>query len=142
MPVGESESFKLWLLPSISSFQVYSLKNVTAVFLIGTPAGEGYNVWVLPLVLGELDTYKGLVSQSFLHFPQTASSLMGVSGSAETCLTDLCVLFLLLLLSQVADWTGATYQDKRYTSKCSTDCPDQGLGRIVTFSSNLQPKAF
>ena len=107
------------------------------MLLTETLAGNSYNVWVLPVVTGELGTWQ----RHREPVSQTASSRTGASGSAETCLIDLRALSS-LVASQVADWTGATYQDKRYTSKCSTDHPDQGLGRIVTFSSDLHPKTF
>lgn len=47
----ESESVKLWLLLSASSFQFYSLRSVTPVCLIRTPAEKGYNLWNLPVVI-------------------------------------------------------------------------------------------
>lgn len=110
------------------------------MLLTETLAGNSYSVWVLPVVTGELGTWQRH-REPVLTLSQTASSRTGASGSAETCLIDLRALSS-LVASQVADWTGATYQDKRYTSKCSTDRPDQGLGRIVTFSSDLHPKTF
>lgn len=60
----EPESLNLGLPPSVSSFPFYSLKSIAPVFLIGTPAGKGYDLWVLAVVTGELGTYKGAASRS------------------------------------------------------------------------------
>lgn len=66
----EFESFKLWLLLSPSAFQFYSLRSIIPVFLVGTPAENGYNLWILAVVIGELGTCKGIVSRSPCYFPR------------------------------------------------------------------------
>lgn len=60
----ELESFQPWLLLSTSLFQFYSLKSIISVFLRGTPAEKEYNLWVFPVVLGELGAYIGFVGPS------------------------------------------------------------------------------